>query len=267
MNTFEQLNLQKFGQKVVNIFKTSMKFLSLFALITLMTACFGQEKISTKTFEGITLVNKIDFFDSKLNQSKFGCGFLLKYNNETFAVTAKHLLKFIKPESMKTLTFENNIKSWSLYPLENKSEIVTCGKLLNENKSEDLDAKATYDNDWLVFLIKENLSKVKPIEIRTTPLIVGEKLYVVGWTRKMESGKQRVYEFEYYKTIGNSILLKEIIVPEKFGGLSGAPLIDEKGFLVGIVSGGTNDPDTDKKYFSPCSIKSLTSFLNTIKPN
>lgn len=257
--------LTKQMKTTMKTFKTSIKFTSLFALLILMTACMGQEKVSTKTFDAITLVNKIDFFDSKLDQSKFSCGFLLQYNNETYAVTAKHLLKIIKPESMKTLTFENNIKSWSLYPLENKSEIVTCDKLLNENKSENLEAKSTYDNDWLVFSIKENGSKVKPLQARTSPLIAGEKLYVVGWTRKMETGKQRVYEFEYYKTIGNRILLKDVIVPEQFGGLSGGPVVDEQGLLVGIVSGGTTDPATDKKYFSPCSITNLVSFLDKIK--
>lgn len=231
----------------------------------LLTACNGQEKVSTKTFDDIALVNKIDFFDSKLDQAKFSCGFLLSYNNETYAVTAKHLLKHIKPESMKTLSFENNIKSWSLYPLENKSELVVCDKLLNENKSENLKDESIYDNDWLVFSIKENSSKVKPLQMRTTPLNVGEKIYVVGWTRKMETGKQRVYEFEYYKTIGNRILLKDIIVPEKFGGLSGAPVVDEKGLVVGIVSGGTNDPATDKKYFAPCSLINLVSFLDKVQ--
>lgn len=246
------------------IFKNIMKFISLFALL-IMTACTGQEKVSNKTFEEITLVNKIDFFDSKLDQSRFSCGFLLQYNNEIYAVTAKHLLKFIKPNGMKTLSFENNIKSWSLYPLENKSETVICDKLLNENKSEILEAKSTYENDWLLFSIKENHSKIKPLHLRTTPLIAGEKLYAVGWTRKMESGKQRVYEFEYYKTISNRILLKDIIVPEQFGGLSGAPVVDEKGMLVGIVSGGTTDPETDKKYFSPCTATSLLSFLEKLK--
>lgn len=250
---------------VPQIIKAIMKFTYLFVLTILMTACFGQEKVSSKTFEEITLVNKIDFFDSKLDQPKFSCGFLLNYNNQTYAVTAKHLLKIIKPEGMKTLTFENNIKSWSLYPLEQPSETVICDKLLNENKAENLETKSTYDNDWLVFSIKENHSKVKPLQVRTTPLVAGEKIYAVGWTRKMESGKQRVYEFEYYKTIGNRILLKDVIVPEKFGGLSGAPVVDEKGLLVGIVSGGTEDPDTDKKYFSPCSITNLVSFLEKVK--
>lgn len=239
-----------------------MKF-NLFLTLSIlwMAGCLGQEVTSDKAFEEIALVNGIEFVNPKYDQPKFSCGFLIKYNNETFAVTAKHILKVIKPESMKTLSLEGHIKNWALYPLNNKSEIVICDKLLNVDKSELLDAKSSYYNDWLVFSIRQNSSHIVPLEIRSTPLIQGEKLYVVGWTRTMESGPQRVYEFEYYKTVSNRILLKDILVPEKFGGLSGAPVVDENGLLVGIVSNGTVDPDSNKKFFSPCVVTNLAAFL------
>ncbi|MFD1604485.1 trypsin-like serine protease [Flavobacterium artemisiae] len=239
-----------------------MKF-NLFSALSFlwMAGCLGQEVYSDKTFKEIALVNGIEFVDPKYDQPKFSCGFLLKYNNEIFAVTAKHILKVVKPESMNTLALEGCIKNWILYPLNNKSEIVMCDRLLNEDKSELLDAKSSYDNDWLVFSIRENSSRIVPLEIRSTPLAKGEKLYVAGWTRTMESGSQRVYEFEYYKTVSNRILLKDILVPEKFGGLSGAPLVDENGLLVGIVSNATADPDSNKKFFSPCSVTNLAAFL------
>lgn len=247
-------------------FGTIMKF-KLFSAIAILwiAGCYGQEISSNKIFKEIALVNGIEFINPKYDQPKFSCGFLIKYNNETFAVTAKHILKIIKPEKMTTLSLDNYIKNWVLYPLNNKSEIVICDKLLNEDKSELLEAKSTYDNDWLVFSIKQNSSSIIPLEMRNTPLIQGEKLYVVGWTRTMENGPQRVYEFEYYKTISNRILLKDILVPEKFGGLSGAPLVDENGLLVGIVSNGTVDPDSNKKFFSPCSVTTLVSFMENRK--
>ena len=243
-----------------------MKLIFLFAfLILLTTDGLSQENVSAKKFEDITLVNKIDFYNPKFDQTKFSCGFLLKYKNDTFAVTAKHLLKIIRSDEMKAVTFENSIRNWTLYPLTKKEEVVITDKLLNENNSESLDAKSTYDDDWLVFSIKENRSKVRPLEIRTAPLVAGEKLYVAGWTRKMETGGQRVYEFEYYKTIDNRILLKDLIVPEQFGGLSGAPLLDESGLVAGLVSNGTVDKETNKRYFSPCNLNSLIAFLDKLK--
>lgn len=241
-----------------------MKLINLVFLV--LFSLYGcQNKTSTKTFDGIALVNKIEFNDKQLDQQRFGCAFLLQYNNEIFAVTAKHLLQVIKPKEMKTLSFKSHIKSWSLYVLDKKSELVRTDSLLNENKSENLNDKSSYNNDWLVFSIKNNDTKVKALSIRKTPLTVGEKLYVIGWTRTMESGPQRVYEFEYYKTIKNRILLKDIAVPDKFGGLSGAPVVDENGELVGVVSNGTEDPDTKKKYFSPCTLDGLISFLDHYK--
>lgn len=232
----------------------------LFILLLLSTAGCAQDISSKEKFADIALTNKIDFVDSKFDQPRFSCGFLA----DTFAVTAKHLLKIIKTDAMKTLTFENQIKEWSLYPLDKKTQVVVTGKLLNENKSESLKDPSTYSEDWLLFSIKTNRSTVKPLELRTTPLVPGEKVYVIGWTRKMEEGSQRVYEFEYYKTIGNRLLLKDLIVPEQFGGLSGAPVIDKQGLVVGIVSGATVDPDTDKKYFSPCSIDGLAKFVQAL---
>ena len=235
--------------------------LYLFSLLLISISGCAQEQLSTKEFAAIALTNRIDFVDSKFDQSRFSCGFLVKYNADTFAVTAKHLLKIIKTDKMQTLTFENYVKEWILYPLDKKEQVVVTDKLLNENKSELLDKPSTYNQDWLLFSIKTNHSKVKPLAVRTTPLVPGEKLYVIGWTRKMETGSQRVYEFEYYKSIGDRLLLKDVIVPEQFGGLSGAPVVDEQGLVVGIVSGGTVDPETKKKYFSPCAINDLVKFI------
>ncbi|MNK70980.1 Trypsin [compost metagenome] len=237
------------------------------AFLLLSLFCFSaysQDKVSKETFPAIALTNSIEFVDPKYDQPRFSCGFLIKHKGEEFAVTAKHLLKIIKPDKMKKLVFENDIKYWILYPLDKREQLVITDKLLNENKLEALNDQATYNEDWLLFSVKTNKSNVKPLEIRTSPLTIGEKLYVIGWTRKMEEGSQRVYEFEYYKTVGNRLLLKNIIVPEQFGGLSGAPVVDKQGLVVGIVSGGTTDPDTNEKYFSPCAIEGLAKFIESL---
>jgi len=236
-----------------------MRFIALLLLALLTAECTGQEQVSKKTFPEIALTNRIDFTDPQFNQPRFSCGFLLRHGNDTFAITAKHLLKVIKTKEMNSVSFGSSIKAWSLFSLSSPQQVVVTDKLLNENRTEALKDKSTYDEDWLVFSLQSNRATVKPLEIRTAPLTPGEKLYVVGWTRHMESGPQRVYEFTYYKTVGNRILLKDVVVPEQFGGLSGAPLVDEQGLVVGIVSNGTED--SGKKYFSPCSVTGLVAFI------
>ncbi len=241
-----------------------MKALYSFVLLIALGTT-AQETTSSKKFDAITLRNNIEFESKQFNQPAFSCAFLLKYQNDTFAVTAKHLLQIIHPPEMKAVLFENMVKNWTMFRTDNKSETIVTHKLINENAAERLSDKSIYDNDFLIFSIRENHSKIKPLEPRTTPLVPGEKLYVVGWTRTMDDGPQRVYEFEYYKTIGHRILLKDKIVPPAFGGLSGAPLVDEQGLLVGLVSNGTTDPATGTKFFSPCSIENLLDALKTEK--
>ncbi|MDO7846235.1 serine protease [Hymenobacter sp. M29] len=238
-----------------------MKHCWLLLLLLLSSACSGQERTSAKAFPAIALTNRIEFADPRFDQPRFSCGFLLVHNRDTFAVTARHLLKIIKTKEMTRLSLGNSIKSWSLFSLPNKDKRVTTGQLLNEDTSMSLDDKATYNEDWLVFSVRSNGTAVKPLAFRTTPLQPGEKLYVVGWTRHMEEGPQRVYEFEYYKTVDHRMLLKDVIVPEQFGGLSGAPLVDEQGQFVGIVSNGTIDPVSKQKYFSPCPVDGLCAFI------
>jgi hypothetical protein len=238
-----------------------MKFRWLIIGLLLTTECAGQEQASKKTFPEIALTNRIEFADPQLNQPRFSCGFLVKQGPDTFAVTAKHLLKVIKTKEMAAVSFGNSIKSWSLFSLPNKEKAVVTKALLNENKAESLDDKSTYNEDWLIFSLKSNQTAAKPLEIRTSPLVPGEKVYVVGWTRHMESGPQRVYEFEYYKTVDHRLLVKDVVVPEQFGGLSGAPLVDEQGQVVGIVSNGTVDPVSKKRYFSPCPVDGLLAFI------
>ena len=61
---------------------------------------------------------------------------------------------------------------------------------------------------------------------------------------------------------GQFVLLRDILVPAKVGGLSGAPVVDGNGLLVGIVSNSMMDPQTGGKFFSPCRATDLAAYLD-----
>lgn len=238
-------------------------YLSLLSIVLILLSCSqARISVSDKQFPPTSLVNHYEYFEGKHKFDQLGTAFLLKYREDTFAITTKHTLAILKTDSIKNLSLENFIKSWTMSALTRENEMVVTDKLLNEDKSESLKSKEALKKDWLVFSIKENNANVIPVEFREKPLVKGEKLYVVGWTRHMKEGDQRVYEFKYYKTKGTHHLLKKIIVPEKFGGLSGAPVLDEEGKLIGMVSTSKFDLLAMKKLFAPVGTEDLRVFLD-----
>lgn len=227
--------------------------------ILLIYSCSNQGK-----FENISLTNRVETIVPEMNVSGFGNAFLLKHNNETYAITAKHLLRMIKAgPGVNGLSFDVFIKNWVMFPQEKKEDTIVISKLINRDADSLLDERPIYENDWLIFSIQSNHSTVMPLQVRTTPLKAGENLYVIGYTGKFESGKPEVLKFEYYKTIGQHILLKSITVEDytHLGQLGGAPVVDEDGAVVAIASADEIDAETGKKFYAPCLLNGLIEFL------
>lgn len=242
--------------------KTAIIYISL--ALTLISCSESKIGVSEKQFPPISLVNHYEYYSGEHKHNQLGTAFLLKYRNDTFAITAKHMLAFLKPDSIKKLTLDNFISKWTMSPLNKRNEVVVIDKLLNEDKNEELKSKEKFKTDWLIFSIKENNANVQPLEFRETPLNKGEKCYAIGWTRHMKEGDQRVYEFKYYKSKGTHHIMKHKLIPDKFGGLSGAPVVDTDGKLVGIVSGHEFIVLAMQKMFSPVGTTGLKAFLDKL---
>jgi hypothetical protein len=224
-------------------------------ILFFLYSCSSEEK-----FENISLTNRVETIVPELNVSGFGNAFLLQYNNETFAITAKHFLRMIKMPQVDGLSFDALIKNWVMFPLDKEEDTIVMSKLLNRDADSLLGKQSPYENDWLIFSIQSNNSSVKPLQVRTTPLKPGENVYIIGYTK--EDGRNPgVYKFEYYKTIEQRILLKGLTVAEGMVALGGAPVIDEQGAVVAIASADQTDPETGKQYYAPCLLNELIAFL------
>jgi hypothetical protein len=227
--------------------------------------CYSQK--TDKTWPPTTMINDVTFKDSKFDRFNIGCGFLLKYNKDTFAITAKHIICVAKTDLMKTTNFEGGLKQWTMYPKDKKEQTVIMDRLLNEDKTDSvsfdfINRHDTTYNDYLVFKIKQNKSKIKPLEMRKTKLKVGEILYVIGWTYNDTEGAQRVYKYSYIQTKGTRFTMRLIKAPENGGGLSGSPVIDSDGLLVGIFSGRDVDPITKEQFSSPRNTDYLINYFS-----
>lgn len=236
-------------------------------VVVAMSSCASSVE---KLQQGSTaLINNVSYKDSNFNNSNASNGFLVQFENKTYGITAKHVLMIAKTDKMKFVDFEGALEQWKMHPKDDTTKYVILDQLLSTNRKDLLtweymgDNWETY-NDWLVFSIKENDTNHKQLKFRGSPLNKGENLYAIGWTYKDTIGAQRTYEYKFDKTEGNYHNLIQIKGPKNLGGLSGAPIVDEKGKLVGLVSSGWEDEKTKETILQATSVDNIIKFLEEL---
>jgi hypothetical protein len=181
----------------------------------------------------IAMVNRIRYSDSFHPMA--GSAFLLNNGQEIVAVTAKHVLRFFKSDAMDSVSFQGTLVSWEMFPKDEPTDVTVIGALINENSDESLD-EINADRDWLLLTVQQGPGNVESLRFRSTPLKIDEAVFVVGW-RYTDEGAQHVYAGRYLRSEEGSILID---VPEltdnRVPGLSGAPVLDAQGYVIGIMS-------------------------------
>ena len=182
----------------------------------------------------ITMINQVEYTDK--NHPVAGCGFLLDTGDEILAATAKHILTYFKSETMKSVSFKNTLKLWKMFPKNNPDDVVVIDKLINEDPEEPL-GHIPPERDWLLFTIKERSLNIQPLRFRSGPVKKGETVYIIGWRYTDKNCPQVVYEGNFMRSEEGSLLIttKELS-DNTMPGLSGSPVIDSKGYLIGLMS-------------------------------
>lgn len=228
-------------------------------IIPFFILCLFNTSLSTAQTDSV-LVCKATFKNSKFNNSHAGSGFLLKYKNKTYVITAKHVLFFAKTDKMKTISFGEELKQWILYSKQNESKII-AGKLINENPNEAIAMPPK--GDWLIFEVKSKIPKNSMVyTIKESPLKQGEELRFLGYPYKSEKPITIKGIFTGYTKNGNLSLN----VPKgNYGGCSGGPVLDAEGKLAGIVSMGYYNKKEQKFIFEPASLNYFKTVINNTK--
>lgn len=196
------------------------------------------------------LISNVKFKNSKFNNTHAGSGFLLKYRNKIYGITAKHVLLFAKTDSMKTVSFGNDLESWEFVSKATPQKKVLTGKLINEAPTEILEMPPK--GDWLIFeIIGDYPQDIAIYSIRKEPLKIGEGVRFLGFPYK--SNEHINVEGKFIGLTKDKNLRLE--VPKGiYNGCSGGPVLDLDGNLVGIVSMGFFNKAQNKMVFEPASL-------------
>lgn len=209
-------------------------------------------------------VNNITFNHSQYNNAFAGNGFLIRYKDKVFAITVKHTLFVANTPKITSVYLGDEVKEWRIHPLKEPDNYVVLGDLINQNKNEAL-TENMLNSDWLVFEVKHNKSTLSILELRDTPLALGETLTAYGCTyATTETCRQDSYPGTYLGAEPNHFRMKMVNLSKtRPYGLSGSPVLDKNNKLVGIISKSLPSLDGTGFDSAPASLDYLLHVLNT----
>lgn len=159
---------------------------------------------------------------------------------DTLGVTCKHVfMVFEKRHGLEHVDLGNLSVRWEMVSPERPGLVAETGRLVNADPEERIGAFNTLKvRDWLLFELEEVPEDVYPLKVRYAPVRKGEIVHAVGWSWEQErrDRPQRV-ELECFMQQGPYFYTRTLSEGARPEGTSGSPVIDAKGYLVGIVSG------------------------------
>jgi hypothetical protein len=242
------------------IFKSTLLSIAVSALLFTGTANATHQQ----QFSGI---NQVTFNDAQYNNAFAGNGFLISYKGKSFAVTVKHSLFVATTPKLTSVYLQDELKEWRIHPNKDSNSYVILGKLLNADKNEPIDNKIL-SKDWLVFEVKSNHSNLAILELRDTPLEVGELLTAYGCTYATQATcAQDEYQAKYIGAEKNNLRMAMTGLGDKRPiGLSGSPVLDKHNKVVGIISNALKSKTGEGLDSAPASLDYLREVLNRL-PN
>ncbi|HVJ92158.1 MAG TPA: serine protease, partial [Labilithrix sp.] len=158
------------------------------------------------------------------------------------AATAKHLIHRqggVNPE-LEIRDVDRSIKSWRLFPRTLPNHFVEVDKL----GCDGLDG----DHDWLILSVRQaGALPSTPLRLRSSPVKVNEKVFLVGCPYDETDCRQNVYRGTVTQRWEHTFRF-DLDPPVDLRGFSGAPIVDDDGHVVGVMSIGFRPAQKGSKY-------------------
>lgn len=207
-------------------------------------------------------INAVTFRDSTAAKDFIGSGFVLRHGSRLFAITVKHVLLVAGHPALRTVDPARVIDQWLLVAPRSDAAPLLLGTPLNANADEPLDL-GVMQRDALVFQLT-SAGPFKALELASRPPQPGDTITAWGCTyRTIQRCTQLSFPGVYLGEQGAHSLVDLGDVPlTTIGGLSGGPVLDRHGHVVGIVSQVLRD-SAGVMRFAPARLDYLREVLGS----
>ena len=227
----------------------------------------------TNQWPALVLLQKAEF--EHHTPMEAGCASLVRLpSGDVVALTAGHLLGRaggVSPgflhgglgglDQTRLATLTAEITSWDLFVPEQEDRAVEVVGLFGKANDFDTDC----DQVLLRLSPHQAVYPVKPMDMRLCPVTFNERLHVITYAANTNGDLQQViYNAKRVPAMSFTCQLDK---PADLNGCSGAPVVDQDGRLVGIVTGGTlmdlNSPSNTVHAFSGHLVSELMPVLKS----
>ena len=204
--------------------------------------------------------NAVRFNDAHPAADFVGMGFVLEHAGRHFAVTAKHVLLVVNHPQLRSVDPAPVVSAWHMEVPGLEAPALGFGALLNADPDEALDLQVL-QRDALVCAV-DHPGPFTALKIAAKEPRPGERLYALGCTfATAESCRQDVYAGTLVGQAEHNWLIDlGATDPATLRGLSGGPVVNAAGEVVGIVSNVLPDGDGIPR-FAPARLDYLRSVL------
>lgn len=212
--------------------------------IVIFSTCSIQKKRPRETWiekpvsewPDIVMTNSIEFTDK--TYEKIANSFFVDTGADTLAITCKHLFLVFQEIGLEKIDLGEKFVSWKIYPKLQPDKAIQIQRLLNANRKESIgEFRNLKDRDWLILQPAKLDTGIYPLKIRFEAVRKHEVVYALGWAKDQNTERPSLIKLMCHKNMGSFFYTETLTKNVSPKGRSGSPVIDQNGYLVGIVSG------------------------------